>query len=110
MTTANQYWETIASAKRQALTEAIPPEYRIPPELIPPQTQLDVTPWPKESGWFTQRELDITESTATIIIDRIASRTWTSEEVTKAFCKRAAAAHQLVSIGLCRHLRYTYVF
>jgi amidase len=89
-------WETIAAAKRARLFGSIPPEFRIPQQLVPPDSQLDVTTWPRESGWFTPKELDITDSTATWIVQKIASRTWTSEEVCRAFCKRAAAAHQLV--------------
>jgi amidase len=96
MSTGN--WEEIARNKRQALLAQIPAEYRIPSELEPPRSQLNVAVWPRESGWFTQRELDITESTATAILQKIAAQEWTSEEVTKAFCKRAAASHQLVSV------------
>jgi amidase len=94
---SDQHWEKIAAAKRAALLGNIPPEYRIPSSLYPPESQLDVTKFPRESGWFSQRELDITESTATAIVGKIAARAWSSEEVTRAFCKRAAAAHQLVS-------------
>jgi amidase len=90
-------WETIAAAKRAELVGKIPLEYRIPEHILPPASQLDVTPFPKESGWFSEKELDITESTATSILSNVAMRTWTAEEVTKAFCKRAAAAQQLVS-------------
>jgi amidase len=95
MSTGN--WEEIARNKRQALLAKIPAEYRIPPELEPPETQLNVAVWPRESGWFTQKELEITESTATTILQKIAAQEWSSEEVTRAFCKRAAASHQLVS-------------
>lgn len=97
---SEQSWEKIAATKRAALSENIPLEYRIPQRLVPPESQLDVTPWPKDSGWFTQKELDITGSTATVLLQKIASRSWTSEEVTRAFCKRAAAAHQLVSVAI----------
>ncbi|KAF2177687.1 acetamidase [Zopfia rhizophila CBS 207.26] len=94
---AAQKWEKIAAAKQAALSELIPPEYRIPKQLVPPDSQLDVTQWPKESGWFTQKELEITSSTSSVILEKIAERTWTAEEVTRAFCKRAAAAHQLTN-------------
>jgi amidase len=90
-------WETIAAAKRAELAGKIPLEYRIPEHLVPPASQLDVTPFPRESGWFSKNELEITESTATSILSKVATRRWTAEEVTKAFCKRAAAAQQLVS-------------
>ncbi|KAF2476096.1 acetamidase-like protein [Lindgomyces ingoldianus] len=97
MTMAAQKWLKLAVAKRAALSELIPPEYRIPKHLLPPNTQLDVTPFPTESGWFSQKELEITSSTSPVILEKIASRTWTAEEVTRAFCKRAAAAHQLTN-------------
>lgn len=94
--TSEANWEKVAAGKRAALAESIPTEYRIPQDKIPPESQLDVTIWPKESGWFTANELEITESSAIHILDQIASKTWSAEDVTIAFCKRAAAAQQLV--------------
>jgi amidase len=95
-TSPEQNWEKIAALKKLALAEQIPPEYRIPQQLFPPDDQLDVTTFPKESGWFERKELEITDSSATQVLKKIASKSWTSEEVTRAFCKRAAAAQQLV--------------
>lgn len=89
-------WEKIAAKKRAALAEQIPLEYRIPSHLFPSDEQLDITTFPRESGWFTEKELEITESGATHILKKIASKSWSSEDVTRAFCKRAAAAQQLV--------------
>jgi amidase len=94
--TSGQNWEKVAEAKRAALADSIPHEYRVPQQHLPPDSQLDVTSWPKQSGWFTTEELEITDSTASQILQKIASKTWSSENVTKAFCKRAAAAQQLV--------------
>lgn len=94
---SEQKWEKIAKAKQAAVAESIPTEYRIPKDLLPPDSQLDVTTWPKDSGWFLQKELDITGSTASEILQKIASKAWSAEDVTKAFCKRAAAAHQLTN-------------
>ncbi|KAL1612637.1 hypothetical protein SLS60_000866 [Paraconiothyrium brasiliense] len=94
---SEQNWEKIAASKRAALAAQIPLEYRIPQQLLPPDDQLDVTTFPKESGWFDQKELEIAESSATHILNKIASRSWTSEEVTRAFLKHAAAAQQLTN-------------
>ncbi|KAJ8111195.1 hypothetical protein OPT61_g6159 [Boeremia exigua] len=94
---STQNWEKIAEAKRVALAASIPSQYRIPKDLLPPDSQLDVTPWPQTSGWFTKEELEVTGSTASDILRKIASKEWTSADVTKAFCKRAAAAHQLTN-------------
>lgn len=92
---SEQNWETIAKSKQAALAESIPADYRIPKDLQPPESQLDVTQWPEESGWFSQQELEITSSTASSILQKVASKAWSAQDVTKAFCKRAAAAHQL---------------
>lgn len=96
--TSQPRWEEIAEAKRAALAEQIPPEYRVPTDRLPPESQLDVTTWPRESGWFSPKELDITDSTASHILKKIAAKDWSAEEVTRAFCKRAAAAQQLARL------------
>ena len=93
---SEQKWEKIAAAKRATLADSIPEEYRVPEDRQPPDSQLDVTSWPRESGWFSQQELEITESSASQILRHIAAKTWSSEQVAEAFCKRAAAAQQLV--------------
>ncbi|KAI0406649.1 amidase [Xylaria palmicola] len=90
-------WEAIAAKKRQDLLNSIPEEWRIPDHLLPPDSQADVTGFPEGSGWFTREELDITNSTALELLPRLASGELKSETVTRAFCKRAAAAHQLVN-------------
>lgn len=89
-------WEAISAAKRNALSASIPPEWLIPEKVFPSHLQHDVTEWPRESGWFTAAELEITESTAPQILEKTLSGIWTAESVTGAFCKRAAAAQQLV--------------
>ena len=88
-------WEEIATKKREALLASIPPEWRIPDDVKPPEDQADVTTFPRESGWFTEQELEITEANATQLLGSLANGKYTSVDVTKAFCKRASAAHQL---------------
>ncbi|RYO75028.1 hypothetical protein DL764_010600 [Monosporascus ibericus] len=90
-------WEALAARKRQDLLNSIPDEWRIPRDLLPPESQEDVTDFPKTSGWFTREELDITECTALELLPKLASGELQSETVTRAFCKRAAAAHQLTN-------------
>jgi amidase len=90
-------WEEIGAAKRAALAELVPPEFRIPQHLVPPPSQLNVTRFPEESGWFSQKELDITSSASSAILENVANRKWSTYEVTRAFCKRASAAHQLTN-------------
>ncbi|KAB5518012.1 amidase signature domain-containing protein [Coniochaeta sp. 2T2.1] len=90
-------WSKVATEARARLADSIPAEWRIAPDKLPPDTQLDVTSFPAESGILSQLELDITDSFATDIVRNLASGKWTSLEVTTAFCKRAAIAHQLTN-------------
>jgi amidase len=93
-------WEELGAKKRSDLQASIPREWRIPDSLLPPLTQDDVTGWPEESGWFTVKELAITNMTAAELLSKMAAGELKSEDVTRAFCKRASAAHQLVSFSL----------
>lgn len=95
--TKPQEWETIAEAKRASLIKSIPKEWMIPKEIFPSETQLDVMSFPKNSGFFTGQELEITSTRIPALLEKIHNQSWTSEDVAKAFCKRAAVAHQLVS-------------
>lgn len=98
MTAKKETWEEIGARKRAALLASIPEEWRVPSELLPPDSQDDVTGWPASSGWFTAEELAITELTASELVPKLASGALKSVVVTRAFCKRAAAAHQLVRV------------
>jgi amidase len=89
-------WEELAANKRQALRDSIPSEWIIPAELLPADSVNDVTGFPETSGWFTPEELAITNSSALDLLPKLASGDLKSETVTRAFCKRASAAHQLV--------------
>ncbi|KAJ5933748.1 Amidase [Penicillium verhagenii] len=90
-------WELIAAAKRQALQDSIPSEWVIPSAIFPPEDQLDVTTFPRESEFFTEFELEITSTPASEILSHITNGSWTSVEVTNAFCKTAAVAQQLTN-------------
>lgn len=90
-------WKSIAQRKQAERDAKLPPNWRIPVDKLPPTSVRDVIPFPRESGLFTARELEITRSLATDITTRIATGQWSSVEVTEAFCKRAAVAQQLVN-------------
>ena len=88
---------TISASKRKALLDSIPEKWIIPDDIKPKDDQVDVTNFPISSGWFTENELDITSKSATELLSKLAQAELTSEEVTLAFSKRAAAAHQLTN-------------
>lgn len=98
MADQKETWEQIGARKRAALLASIPKEWTIPAELLPPDSQDDVSLWPETSGWFTSEELAITNLSASELVSKLAARELSCVDVTKAFCKRAAAAHVLVRI------------
>jgi amidase len=93
----SEHWEAIAARKRDARDSKIPPQWRVPASLLPSSDVLDVHDFPKTSGFFTDKELLLTESTASTVVSKIASGEWTALEVTEAVCKRAAVAQQLLN-------------
>lgn len=54
--------------------------------------------FPSENGLLSAEELQITNSSATDLTKKLAVGQLKSVDVTLAFCKRAALAHQLVSL------------
>ncbi|KAL3495030.1 amidase signature domain-containing protein [Aspergillus germanicus] len=90
-------WESIAVRKRQALKDSIPAEWVIPADLLPPDDQADVVSFYRESEFFTREEKEITSTIATKVLENLCSGLWTAEEVTRAFCKAAAAGQQLTN-------------
>lgn len=92
-------WEQIGAKKRQALWDLIPSKWVIPAEVLPPPEHDDVSKF-GSPGWFTSEELEITESSVASLLPKLASGALKSETVTRAFCKRAAAAHQLVCMNI----------
>lgn len=85
-------WKVLAAKKRSSLEASIPLEWRA--KTLP--TDDSVMSFPRESGYLTPEELVITESSATELVQDLATGKLTSVAVTTAFCKRAALAHQLV--------------
>jgi amidase len=96
-TTPKEPWQTIASRKQSERDSKIPSEWKIPADLKPSAETNFVQDFPSKSGFFTPRELEITESTASTVVSKIASAEWSSVEVIKALCKRAAVAQQLIN-------------
>nr|POE65145.1 acetamidase [Quercus suber] len=96
-TASLQDWTDIAAKAQTKTINSIPRDWRIPSSRLPSDDQLDVTALPAQSGLLSSEELAITGSYATDIVGKLAAGEWTAVEVTTAFCKRAAIAHQVVS-------------
>ncbi|THX24511.1 acetamidase [Aureobasidium pullulans] len=90
-------WQDIAKAKQTALLDSIPPEWRVPTDIMPPDSQLDVTSFPRDSGFFTKDELKYTTAKIPEILQQIHCKAWKAVDVAQAFSKRAAVCHQLTN-------------
>lgn len=89
-------FKRIAVEKRAIRENAIPREWRLAEGLVT-EGQLNVIDIPTSCGILTENECIITELKAIELVEKLQSRELSSYEVTLAFCKRAAIAHQLVS-------------
>lgn len=97
--TETDSWQAKAKSKRDAVNDLIPKEWRFTSPIPSVEEQRDVT---GEYIWqfLTEREVEITETDAVDIVKQTTTGEWKAEEVTKAFCHRAALAHQIVHLNL----------
>lgn len=92
-------WKDTIAAENARLDQAIPAEWRA---AVPKDRALFMS-WPRDSKVLTDAELQLTESSAVYLVQKLATGEITSVAVTTAFCKRAALAQQLVSTMGGRH-------
>lgn len=92
-------WKSLATAKREAILQSIPEKWRIA-EIPTAEEQKDVT-GAYAHQFLDQNEVEITETDAAGIAEKVAAGKWSAEEVTGAFCHRASIAHQLVGKLQC---------
>ena len=89
-------YEAISHAKRLQRGGNIPREWTFDPKIHQGIDLLDV---PITCGLLTDAEIDITSKfDATSLLKGLKAGIWSVEQVTTAFCKRAAIAQQLVSL------------
>ncbi|KAG1747889.1 amidase signature domain-containing protein, partial [Suillus paluster] len=68
----------------------------------PPDSTPDVTSFLETGGLLNVREIEITNTSVDVLLERLASAEWTTVEVTTvevttAFSRRAIVGHQLVN-------------
>lgn len=93
MATSDYVQASATARKRRAANISAfykPPSW--PEEHLP----TNLTEFGLKSGYLTPDELEVVESEADVILQKIQSKAWTSLRVTKAFCKASALAQQLV--------------
>ncbi|KAG9557379.1 fatty-acid amide hydrolase, partial [Aureobasidium melanogenum] len=85
-------WHDVAAKKQKEIFDAIPSAWLVDKDLLRGHNFMELPG--KCPSIMSEEELFITEQRAVDILSHIRTRTWTSYQVTLAFCKRAALAHQ----------------
>ena len=67
--------------------------------MLPKAEKANVLDIPRTCHILSPKEVEITEQTATELLEKLSTGQLKSVEVTRAFCARAALAHQLVRFG-----------
>lgn len=86
-------WRDVAAQRRHEIDTKIPGEWLVPKHLLETENAMSLS---RVSGILTPWELEVTEMGAVDILAEIRGRRFKSVDVTRAFCKRAAIAHQAV--------------
>lgn len=92
----NVDWRTISASAQGEVLNAIPKQWRLSSDLKK-TTNFDARSVPKDSGLLSLKQLEITELTATELLEAIHNGRLTAVDATEAFCARAAIAHQMVN-------------
>lgn len=89
-------WKKTAAEKRESVNNLIPADWRI--AVSSQEDPRDIT-GDYLHHYLSLKEIEITETDAVGIAEHTTNGSWTAVEVAKAFCHRAALAHQLVGHG-----------
>ncbi|KAH7125802.1 putative fatty-acid amide hydrolase [Dactylonectria macrodidyma] len=94
-------WTRVADRKRTERSKAIAAAAKLSigksyPSLPLPSVS-DVREWPKVSGDLTPRQIQITESIPSCLLQKVSAGVWSAEEVLLAFVARAVLAHYLTN-------------
>lgn len=91
-------WQDIAARKQRERADRIPFQWKLSPAHIPAESRTNVLSVPRECGLLSEQELNITENhDASALVAALSSGKLKAVDVTTAFCKRAAIAHQLTN-------------
>lgn len=91
-----EHYKTIGARAQQQVLDSIPPRWRLPDD-IKAQNPSDARTFAIQCGILSDRQITLTNLTASEVLQRIHAGQLKAAEVTEAFCARAAIAHQLVN-------------
>ncbi|KAL8978301.1 MAG: hypothetical protein Q9205_006081, partial [Flavoplaca limonia] len=92
-----QDWQATAKAKVADIHSSIPKEWRLSDMDLDKAGQQRTLSGPFIEQYLTDEEKDIIRHDSIQIVGKIKSRDYTAVDVTRAYCKTAAVAQQIVS-------------
>ncbi|KAF3482023.1 general amidase [Arthroderma uncinatum] len=95
-----QVWEDMAAAKRAITLAKIAEEWRLTEEQIKDAKSQRQIAGDYFQGFLTDEEKKITGEESTAIVEKIKNKEYSALQVTQAYCKAAAIAHQMTA---CLH-------
>lgn len=94
-------WQSKAAAKRAAILASIPKEWRLSPaQLKLAEGVRDIT-GPFMQQFLSKDEVAIVSLDSVPIVEAVKAGILSAVQVTKAFCRAAAIAHQIVCYVFC---------
>jgi hypothetical protein len=103
-----QNWEIRARRAKDTLLNSVPKQWMLPAHRLPPAHQKNVEDFPRKSGALSDREVSITEMSATALVAGMGAGLLSAEEVVVAFLKRAVLGHQLVCCAIRSCISVTF--
>jgi len=88
-------WQKSAAVRCTTIGQRIPREWRLPEHLVSNSSPIQLLS--QDVGFLSNEESRITELRAVDLLRALRSGSLKAFEVTLAFCKRAAIAHQIVA-------------
>ncbi|KAM0544663.1 hypothetical protein ACHAPJ_011724 [Fusarium lateritium] len=93
------HWEIQAEKSRKVLRDSLNPAWMLSPQDLPPPEKLNVSTFIESCGFLSPRELEITATSATKLVEQMSKGSLTAVETVTAFLKRAHIAHQLTNFA-----------
>ncbi|PYH97438.1 amidase [Aspergillus ellipticus CBS 707.79] len=92
-------WEQQAQTAKDILQDSIPKQWLVPAHQLPSADEKDIEGFARKSGLLSEKELAITDLSATSLVQEMGAGKLKAEEVVVAFLKRSVIGQQLVNFA-----------
>lgn len=99
-----QCYKEISAAARKRRDDALAAFWSIP-DVKEDELPRDLRSYPQTSGLLTTEELEIINSDASVLLEKLRTRKLSSVTITTAFCKATVIAQKLVCVKTLLLLR-----